>query len=333
MKNHQILFPKAETAQLVECSRDGSPLKPHEVAGRTLYSLISNGTEMNVYLGNYVKEGLEWGRFPFVPGYAATFEVEAVGEDVKDIQPGAVCFSMGLHRSWQRETREKVLRVPAGLSPEVAPFARLMNVTMTSLTLTTARPPGCVVVTGLGPIGLMGALIFQRCGYRVIGVDPHDGRRAVASVLGLQDVRKSVPLDDPAVVNKVSLVLECSAHERAVLDGVNVLEKGGELILVGVPMSRKTDMYAQELTNRIFRKAITVRSGNEWQVPLTGAEFRKNSYWGNLEAGLRWLADGSVPVKDSYMVVPPTDPQSLYEDIRYQRTAKPSVVLDWTAAR
>jgi len=34
-------------------------------------------TELNIYLGNY--EGLSWGRLPLVPGYAATFRVEAVG--------------------------------------------------------------------------------------------------------------------------------------------------------------------------------------------------------------------------------------------------------------
>jgi threonine dehydrogenase-like Zn-dependent dehydrogenase len=330
MSEHQILFPKAETAELVACERDASPLKPNEVTGRTLCSLISNGTELNVYLGNYIREGLAWGRFPFVPGYAASFAVEAVGADVHDIKPGDVCFCMGLHRTFQRDTRDKILPLPPGLSPEIAPFARLMNVTMTSLTLTTARPPGLVVVTGLGPIGLMGALIFQRTGYRVIGVDPHDGRRAAAAELGLQDVRPAVPVDDAAVANRVSLVLECSAHEKAVLDGLAVIEKGGELILVGVPMTRRTEIYAQEITNRIFRRVVTVRSGNEWQVPLQTTEFRKNTYFGNLEAALRWLADGSVPVTGSYMKVAPTNPQSLYDSIRAQTTAKPSVLLDWT---
>ncbi len=331
MSEMQILFPKAEQADYVPCERSANPLGATEISGKTLYTLISNGTELNVYVGNYVKEGLTWGQFPFVPGYACAFVVDAVGADVKDIKAGDTCFCVGLHRSFQRVERAAVLPVPAGMDPTLVPFARLMNVTMSTLTTTTARPPARVVVTGLGPIGVLGALMFKRCGYRVTGVDPTAARREAAQRLGLDDVRAAVPTDDPALAGKVSLVLECSAHEQAVLDGLGVLEKRGELVQVGVPMARKTEIYAQQILNKMFRTMAVIRSGSEWEVPKYPTDYRKNSNFGNMAAALEWLHEGSVSVAELFMIAPPDAPQQLYQDLLHQRTAKPAVVLDWTA--
>ena len=328
-KEYQVLFPEAKKAELRSCSRSESPVGPREIEGRTLYTLISNGTELNVYLGYYEEHNLSWGRFPFVPGYAGTMEVETVGSEVNDIRPGDLVFCIGLHQSFQRCDRETVLPLPKGLPPARAPFARLMNVTMSTLTTTTAHPPARVIVTGLGPIGLMGAKMFQRCGYKVTGCDPVAERRETALASGLADVRAAVPLDDPALVGKVSLVLECSAHEQAVLDGLGMLEKRGELVQVGVPMSRKTEIYAQEILNRMFRQNAVLRSGSEWEVPKHPTVFRHGSCYGNMAAGLDWLNEESVTVDELFDTIAPSDPQAVYQDLLAKRTAKPCVMFDW----
>lgn len=329
----QVLFPKAGMAEFVDCERPDAPLGPTEIEGRTLCSLISNGTELNVYLGHYERDNLSWGRFPFVPGYATSFTVEAVGAEVTDIKPGQVAYSMGLHRTFQRVERREMLPVPEGLAPESVPFARLMNVTMSTLSTTTARPPALVVVTGLGPIGLMGAKMFGRCGYAVIGVDPVPSRRETASASGVPDVREAAPTDDPKVAGKVALVLECSAHEQAVLDGIKLLQKRGELVQVGVPMTRHTEIYAQELLNAVFRQDCVLRSGTEWEVARHPTAFRANSVFGQMEAALQWMAEGSITTEELFDVLPPTDPQTIYQDILNKRREKPCVVFDWRDIR
>ena len=75
---YQVLFPEAQKAELVPAHETRPPGAPERSRGVPL-TLISNGTELNVYLGNYEKRNLSWGRFPFVPGYAGTMEVETVG--------------------------------------------------------------------------------------------------------------------------------------------------------------------------------------------------------------------------------------------------------------
>ncbi len=328
-----ILFPKAETAEWVSRPIENEIPGNDEVSGTTLFSMVSAGTELNVYLGQYEKQGLTWGRFPFVPGYAAVFRVEHCGDAVGDLEAGQLVFCMGQHRSRQCLARNAVIPLPPALynKPEIAPLARLMNVTFTTLVTTSARPAELVVVTGLGAVGLMGALMFQRCGYRVLGCDPDDRRREMAERAGLLSTCAALPLDDPSMAGHASLVLECSAHEKAVLDGIKMLQKGGELVQVGVPMLRKTEIYAQEILNGIFRQHITLRSGSEWEVPRYATTFRHGSIFGNMTTALNWLADGSVNVDGTYVVLPPNDPQTIYQDLLQRRQDK-IVCLDWSGS-
>jgi threonine dehydrogenase-like Zn-dependent dehydrogenase len=330
-REYAIRFPSEQKAELIPCERDDTPPGPSELEGKTLYSLISPGTELNVYLGHYVKQNLSWGRFPFTPGYAAVCEVERVGEAVEDIARGDRVFCMGYHRSFQRVSREQAIAVPPACSSEHAPFARIMNITMSTLTTTAARPPARVLVTGLGPVGLLGALIFRRCGYTVIACDPVPSRREIAREAGLADVREAVPVDDEAVAGRVALHLECSGHELAVLDGTRVVRKKGELVLVGVPMVRRTELYAREILNNVFRNWIVLRSGNEWQVPKVAASRGEPSLFGNMTAALDWLADGTIPVDTLYHKLAPVDPQDIYQKILNKEYEKPAVLLDWSA--
>lgn len=326
----KIVFTAVEQAELVAYERDEQPLGPLEVAGHTLVSLVSAGTEMNFYRGNYQEQGLSWGVLPVTPGYAAVFRAEEVGSEVAGIRPDDRVYCTGPHRSYQRVQRHRAIPLPEDLSAEVALFARMVNVTMCALTTTTARPPAKVVVTGLGVVGLLGAQVFQQCGYEVIACEPLESRRRIARQCGIRNVLPKVPVGDSDVVGQVSLVLECSAHEQAIMDGCAVVRKGGEVVLVGVPAMRRTDLYAQEAFNRVFRNYVTLRSGKEDQIPAQPTDFRHNSTWGNTVVGLRWLAEGRIRVDGLYTQASPRDPQRIYQDVLHQRIERLSVMLNWT---
>ena len=319
-----VAITSAERAELLPADPPVDPPGPAEVVGRTLYSLISTGTELNF---NY-----HGSSFPSYPGYAAVFRVESVGAEVNDIAPGSLAFCMGPHRSFQRADRRLIVPVPPGLRPDHAVFARLMCVTMSTLSTTTARPPQIVLVTGLGPVGLLGGLIFQSCGYRVIGCDPSESRRALASQTGLRDVRASVPLDDPGVAGHVALVLECAGHEAAALEGCRVVRKRGEVVLVGVPWARKTDLTAHELLHAVFHRYAVVRSGWEWEVPLHETDFMSNSVYGNIAAAMDWLAEGRIEVAGLYETADPAQCDRVYKALLDQTWPKVAAVFDWTGS-
>jgi threonine dehydrogenase-like Zn-dependent dehydrogenase len=322
-QEHAVTITAREQADLLPVERDPRPLEPREVAGRTLASLVSAGTELaGAYQGT---------SFPRVPGYAAVFEVEAVGSEVEDLRVGERAFCMGPHRSYQRVAREQALPVPDGLAPEHAVFARMMSVSMSTLTTTAARPPAQVLVTGLGLVGHLAAKIFASCGYEVTACDPSASRRQMAEASGIRRVLPAVPLDEPGFAGEVALAVECSGHEQGALDGCRAVRKRGEVVLIGAPWQRRTELSAHELLHAVFHRYVTLRSGWEWELPLHATDFRTGSIYGNLAAALCWLAEGRVSVDGLYSLVPPQEAQRAYQDLLHQRAERLAVVFDWTA--
>jgi threonine dehydrogenase-like Zn-dependent dehydrogenase len=317
---YSIRFTAPETATLAAEPLAGAKPAPTQVAGRALFSLVSAGTELSAYRGL-------WGRFPSGSGYACVFEVDAVGAEVTDLAPGSLVFCMGPHQLRQLHERTAVLPLPEGLAPEYAPFARLMGVTQATLVTTKARPPARVVVTGLGLVGNLGAQVFSTCGYDVTACDPDPSRRALASKVGITRVLDRVPLEE--LEGRVDLVLECSGHEAAAMDGCRVVRKGGEVVLTGTPWERHTDQTAHEVLHTVFYRYVVLRSGWEWQVPQQATDFRPGSLFGNFAAALTWLREGRVRTEGLAELRSPRDPQSVYEDLLHKRCRALTFLLDW----
>ena len=312
-----------QQAELVDIPSDDTPLGPGEVTGKAITTLISQGTE----LGNHYAKTKD---FPYRPGYAAAWKVERVGSGVADLKPGDLVFSRGEHKLEQREKRAMIAKIPVGLSPDVATFARMMCVPMATLISTKAYPPQRVVVTGLGPVGHLAAKIFAACGYEVTGVDPQPGRRQFLEGAGLAALLPSIPVDEAGFAGSVAIVVECSGHEKAVLDGCRVIRKGGEVVLVGTPWRKLTDISAWEITNAVFFKFAVLRSGWEYELPDLATEFRPGSIMENFATALAWLASGRVKVDGLYQKVSPAEAQKAYQDLLHNRVPSLVTLFDWT---
>lgn len=322
-KDYAVQFVAQEQAELRAVERDTTPLASDEIAGSSIVTLISAGTEST---GSYTSAD----GHPRGTGYAAVFQAESVGTAVDDVKTGDYIFCMGNHRSYQRVKRDAAVPMPAGLAPETGVFARLMNVSLTTLTTTAARPPERVVVTGLGIIGNLAAQNFTNAGYEVFACEPIESRRKVAVECGLKNVLPAVPVDNPDIAGTVGLVVDCSGHEQAVLDGCNVVRKKGEVVLIATPWRRYTEMYAHTILHAIFHNYVVVRSGWEWELPNQPTEFRANSIYGNLAAGVRWLAEGRMSVAPLAMKVSPRDPQTVYQHLLHRRSERLTYIFDWT---
>ncbi len=321
MKEHlEIVMTRRETAELL-------PSEPRvvgegHVGGSTLASLISAGTELGY--------GYQGEKFPIRTGYAAVFRVEEIGEGVENIQIGDIVLAMGEHRSHQVHPATDVYKVPTGLSPQDATFARLMGVSMSTLTTTTARPAERVLVTGLGPVGHLAAQLFQACGYDVLAFDPDAGRRELAQKGGITQVCAQMPLEDPHWGQKVALIIECSGHEGATLDGCRMVKPRGEVVLIGVPWRQRTQIFAHELLNVIFHRYAVVRSGWEWEVPRRATDFRVGSIDANLQAALKWLGEKKINVSGLYSIYNPRDCQNAYQALLKAEEKSLAIVFDWT---
>ncbi len=322
-KDYAVLITSHKKAELIPIERETKPLEPDELAGHSLATLISTGTELaSAY---HATEG-----FPRGLGYSAVFRVDEIGSGINDIKIGDTVFCMGGHRSYQRMRRNFVIKLPEKIEPEIAVFARLMGVSMSTLTTTTARPPEKVLVMGLGIVGNLAGQNFICCGYDVFACDPDEKRRNIALESGLKNVLPAVPFDNPDINGKIGLALDCSGHEQAVLDACNVVRKRGEVVLIATPWKRYTEIYAHTILHTIFHKYVVMRSGWEWELPLHPADFRTNSIYGNLEAALKWLAEGKIRVNNLYSKISPDEAQLAYQSLSEKSSEKLTYVFDWS---
>lgn len=315
------MFTANQRAELVVDSQPPAELGPRDIAGRTLVTLVSPGTELNWgYCGS---------EFPTQPGYAAVFRVEQMGEEVKGFEIGDVVFMMGNHHSHQRTDYAMAVRVPEGLVAERAVLARLMAVSMTTLVTTTARPPQTVAVTGLGPVGHLAALMFDACGYEVVGVDPSQARRQKMARHQRITVMECLPEKDHPLIGRVTCGLECSGVEQAALDLCRVVKERGEVVLIGVPWKRRCDLQAFEVMHAVFHKYAVLRSGWEWELPRREQKFTHTTVVDNFRGAMKWLAEGRIDVEGLVECVDPRDCQRVYQDLLHQRGEALSAVFDW----
>jgi len=329
----EIVFTGKREFRLLDY--DEAPLGAGEVRGPTLATLVSPGTELAWADGD---------SFPLRPGYAAVFEAEEIGPAVAGIERGDRLLCMGAHRSTQQFDARYILKLPRGMAAETGVIARLMGVSMTTLMTTAARPGDRVIVCGAGPVGYLAAHQCRIAGYDVTLVEPDEERRTHARDSGIERTLAAVPVEDPAYQGKVTLVIDCSGHEKAVLDGCRVVRRRGEVVLVGVPWKAHTGLLAHEILNAVFFNHAVLRSGWEWEVPILSRGFvweelyegynnAPHSTFSGLATALRWLDEDRVPLKGLIRTMSPEDPGQLYGGLIAREVREPFVVLDWRNSR
>ena len=232
------------------------------------------GTDLHIYDWN------EWAenRIPRVPmtfGHEVAGTVEAVGDEVHHISPGAfvaaethiacgVCSTCRTGRAHIcRNLRilgvdtdgafAEYVVVPAanawivgdGIHPDHAsvmePFGNAVHAAFgTEGGEDLLTNP--VAVIGCGPIGLFAVAIARALGaWRVFAIEPNPDRRALAKTMGA-DLLIDPTSEDPVETvlaetdgNGAEVVLEMSGNERAIDQGTRMLARGGRMSLLGLP--------------------------------------------------------------------------------------------------
>jgi len=311
-----------------------SDLGAHEVIVLATRSVISPGSELAYYRG-HAQEGVlprsERPGYPFHPGYAMAGTVLAAGPE-SGLSAGDAVLSHTPHQSVVRfDRREQVcLRLPDGLSVDVAPFARLAQVGAVSLQMSSARPGDTVAVLGLGPIGNLIAQLAAAASYVVVGVDPSPERRELGRRCGLDRVVSLEEADgELARLGGARLVLECSGRAAAVLLSTELCARHGEVMTVGVPWRPDPEVLASAVVARVFESYLALRSGWEWQVPLYG-DGASRSVAGCTSWVFQRLLDASIRtaplVGDT---IAPEQVKSAYERLDTRPEVYATIIIDW----
>lgn len=164
---------------------------PREITVRSLYSLVSSGTEMNFYRGETGVSGLLMPTtkgtmpFPISFAYQTVGVVEEAGAGSGFIT-GEVVLARHPHQSrfTVRPEDARTLRVPSGCDPLRAVFGTLFSVAHHTALVAPIRPGDCVVVSGLGLVGTFTGFLARKNAGKLIFVDPSAERRRRCKWIG-----------------------------------------------------------------------------------------------------------------------------------------------------
>jgi NADPH:quinone reductase len=182
-------------AVVVRRTGDASVLRLEDVddptpgAGEAVVRIAAAGVN---FIDVYQRRGLYPRPLPFTPGTEGAGEVVAVGEGVQDLSPGDHVVSESFRGTYAELTvapADRLVRVPAGVSAELAAAVMLQGLTAHYLTTSTyalGRGTWCVVHAGAGGVGLLLCQLGSRNGAHVIATASTEEKRALARGAGAE---------------------------------------------------------------------------------------------------------------------------------------------------
>lgn len=333
MRAERVMFVEPNVVRLEEFDFDPSP-GPEGVAIRTLVSIVSAGTELACL------RGVEpWARLPFNPGYGSVGEVIAVGPKVRGIEEGDIVFTYGPHAS-HAMARVLTIKLPEGLEPERAVFARMANVSITALRVARPELGDRVAVIGMGLVGNLAAQLCLLSGCEVMAIDRVGERLERARECGINHLVNASEVDPAEAVREwtggkgCELVIEASGTPQGALLAAELAGKLGEVVLLGSPRD-PLQANVTELLQRIHLwgyGCLTFKGAHEWRYPVKEDPngFFKHSIERNARIVLRLIAEGRLKVDPLLThLLPPERCAEAYEGLRERPSEFLGVVFDW----
>jgi len=199
---------------------------------------------------------------PLAPGYCNVGRIAELGLGVEGFAVRDRVVSNGKHAEVVCVPKNLCARIPDSVSDESAAFAVLAAIGMQGIRLGNPTLGECVVVTGLGLIGLLTVQMLRAQGCRVLGVDVDANRLSLARQVGAEWVVNPGTGEDVLAaaqtfsrgrgVDAVIITASTKSNEP-VSQAAKMCRKRGRMVLVGVTgleLSR-ADFYAKELSFQV----------------------------------------------------------------------------------
>ncbi|WP_165452715.1 zinc-dependent alcohol dehydrogenase [Paenibacillus thalictri] len=244
--NKKVVFraPYSFDIESVPIQRE---LADNDVLIRTLYSLISPGTELALYSGSHVginDPNNTFAKFPFYAGYTSVGEIVAVGAKVDRFQIGDQVFTTGKHAKYNivpaASSAIPLLKLPAQVKAEHAPFVKMAIICMTAVAQSKIRVGDTAVVIGMGLIGNLAAQLYSIMGATVIAADVVESRLQIAKQCGIEHVILSGPdvnLQEQVLEltggKKADIVVEATGSPKLVVPALDLARQLGQVIALG----------------------------------------------------------------------------------------------------
>ena len=198
---------------------------------------------------------------PIALGYCNVGTVSAVGEDVSGVAIGDRVLSNGPHAEVVCVPRNLCARIPDNVPDNHAVFGVLGAIGLQGIRLARLTIGECVVVIGLGLIGLLTVQILRAHGCRVLGLDFNRQRLALAELFGAETVNLDAGEDPIAAAQRFSrgrgvdavLIASSGDSNEPVGQAATMCRKRGRIVLIGVAGLKlsRADFYEKELSFQV----------------------------------------------------------------------------------
>ncbi len=198
---------------------------------------------------------------PLALGYCNVGLVAEIGRGTDGFLQGDRVVSNGKHAEVVCVPKNLCARIPEGVSDEQASFTVLAAIGLQGIRLVQPTMGECVVVTGLGLIGLLTVQMLRAQGCRVLGIDFDRARLALARSFGAEVVNPGAGEDVLAAAHAFSrgrgvdavIITASTKSNEPVSQAANMCRQRGRIVLVGVTgleLSR-ADFYEKELSFQV----------------------------------------------------------------------------------
>lgn len=245
---------------------------------------------------------------PLALGYCNVGRVAELGRGVSGFAVGDRVVSNGKHAEVVSAPVNLCARIPDGVSDEQASFTVLAAIGLQGIRLVNPTLGECVVVTGLGLIGLVTVQMLRAQGCRVLGIDFDPARLAMAKQFGAETVNPGAGEDVLAAAQAFSrgrgvdavIITASTKSNEPISQAANMCRQRGRIVLVGViglELSR-ADFYEKELS---FQVSCSYGPGRYDPAYEEGGQdypvgFVRWTEQRNFEAVLDLLASGQLDV-------------------------------------
>tara|TARA_B110000977_G_scaffold50837_1_gene69077 strand:- start:11018 stop:13144 length:2127 start_codon:yes stop_codon:yes gene_type:complete len=198
---------------------------------------------------------------PLALGYCNVGHVTEVGAQVDGFKLGDRVVSNGKHAEYVAVPKKLCALIPETVSSVAASFTVLGAIGLQGIRLAQPTLGECVVVTGLGLIGLLTVQMLRAQGCRVLGIDFDDTRLALARQFGAETVNLDKGQDVLTAAAAFSrgngvdavIITASSESDEPVHQAAQMCRQRGRIVLVGVvglKLSR-ADFFEKELSFQV----------------------------------------------------------------------------------
>ncbi|WP_010281354.1 zinc-dependent alcohol dehydrogenase [Bacillus timonensis] len=209
--------------------------KPSYILVKTLYSVISPGTELSMLAISENKQ--------LHLGYSAMGEVVECGSNITDVKKGDLVACYGApyvhHDEYLCVPKTLYAKVPDTVDPKEAALGGLGAIAIHALRIANLQFGETIVIVGLGVLGQLIAKIANAAAFNVIAYDLHESRvemlekEKIKSFSSVEAMEKAINIETNS--QGADAVLLCAGGKRSPLthECLKWIRKKGKAVIVG----------------------------------------------------------------------------------------------------